>query len=111
LSRDPFLKEKTDTMKTRILRTLDVSDIGYGTISFESSYGASPNTAKAIWVICCAHELGVTFFLTTAEAYGPFTNEELVGEALGTVRDEAVIAPKFGWYIDEQTGARHPGST
>src|SRR3954453_24208829 len=45
----------------------------------------------------------------TAEAYGPFTNEELVGEALETVRDGVVIATKFGWNIDPDTGERHPG--
>ncbi|WP_307189006.1 aldo/keto reductase, partial [Azospirillum sp. B506] len=55
-----------------------------------------------------AHALDVTLF-DTAEAYGPFTNEELVGEALSPVRDEVVIATKFGWNIDPDTGEHRPG--
>ena len=95
-------------MKTRMLETLAVSEIGSGTMSFESYYGASPERAEAIRVIRGAHDLGVTFF-DTAEAYGPWTNEILVGEALGPVRDEVVIATKFGWNIDPETGERKPG--
>ena len=56
-------------------------------------------------VIRGAHELGVTFF-DTAEVYGPWTNEELVGEALAPVRDQVVIATKFGFDIDPTTGER-----
>jgi aryl-alcohol dehydrogenase-like predicted oxidoreductase len=59
-------------------------------------------------MIRAAVERGVTFF-DTAEAYGPFTNEELVGQALAPVRDRVVIATKFGWDIDPETGARRPG--
>ena len=65
---------------------------------------------EAIRVIRGAHERGVTFF-DTAEAYGPFTNEELVGDALAPVRDRVVIATKFGWNIDPTTGERRPAST
>jgi aryl-alcohol dehydrogenase-like predicted oxidoreductase len=95
-------------MKTRTLGTLEVSELGFGTMSFASTYGASPEKAEAIGIIRGAHDLGVTFF-DTAEAYGPWTNEELVGEALAPVRDQVVIATKFGWNIDPQTGERRPG--
>lgn len=95
-------------MKTRLLGKLKVSEIGFGTMSFASTYGASPDDAEAIGVIRRAYDLGVTFF-DTAEAYGPWTNEELVGKALAPVRDHVVIATKFGWNIDPVTGERGPG--
>lgn len=95
-------------MKTRKLGPLTVSEIGYGTMSFASYYGASPERSEAIRVIRGAHERGVTHF-DTAEAYGPLTNEELVGEALAPVRASVTIATKFGWNIDPETGERRPG--
>ncbi|MES2987939.1 MAG: aldo/keto reductase [Pseudomonadota bacterium] len=95
-------------MKTRMLGALSVSEMGFGTMSFASTYGEAPEHAEAIRVIRGAHERGVTFF-DTAEAYGPWTNEELVGEALGPVRDAVVIATKFGFDIDEHTGLRGGG--
>src|SRR3954447_26514420 len=95
-------------MKTRKLGSLEFSEIGYGTMSFASFYGKAPDREEAIRVIRGAHERGVTLF-DTAEAYGPFTNEELVGDALATVRDRVVIATKFGWNIDPDTGERRPG--
>lgn len=95
-------------MKNRKLGPLTVSEIGYGTMSFANYYGASPERSEAIRVIRGAHERGVTHF-DTAEAYGPFTNEELVGEALAPVRGEVTIATKFGWNIDPETGERRPG--
>lgn len=95
-------------MKTRKLGTLEVSEIGYGTMSFASTYGASPDRKEAIRVIRGAHDLGITFF-DTAEVYGPFTNEELVGEALAPVRGRVIIASKFGWNVDADTGERRPG--
>ncbi|WP_419951596.1 aldo/keto reductase [Methylobacterium sp.] len=95
-------------MKTRKLGPLTVSEIGYGTMSFSGTYGASPGRSEAIRVIRGAHERGVTHF-DTAEAYGPFTNEELVGEALAPVRGEVTIATKFGWNIDPESGERRPG--
>ena len=95
-------------MKTRMIGALEVSEIGFGTMSFASSYGEAPDHAEAIRVIRGAHDLGVTFF-DTAEAYGPWTNEELVGEALAPVREQVVIATKFGWNIDPETGVRNPG--
>ena len=95
-------------MKTRKLGPLEVSEIGFGTMSFASLYGASPEEAEAIRVIRGAHELGVTHF-DTAEAYGPWTNEVLVGKALGPIRAKVSIATKFGWNIDQETGERRPG--
>jgi aryl-alcohol dehydrogenase-like predicted oxidoreductase len=97
-------------MQKRILGKsgLEVSELGLGTMSFASVYGAAPDKAEAIAVIRGAHALGVTFF-DTAEAYGPWTNEELVGEALQPIRDKVVLATKFGWNIDPETGVRSPG--
>ena len=95
-------------MKQRKLGDLAVSEIGFGTMSFSSTYGASPERSEAIRVIRGAHDLGVTLF-DTAEAYGPWTNEELVGEALRPIRDRVVIATKFGFDIDPDTGKRTPG--
>ncbi|MFO1144420.1 MAG: aldo/keto reductase [Amaricoccus sp.] len=95
-------------MKTRQLGPLTVSEIGFGTMSFASTYGAAPDRAEAIRVIRGAHDLGVTLF-DTAEAYGPWSNEVLVGEALAPIRDRVVIATKFGFDIDEATGARKGG--
>jgi len=95
-------------MKQRNLGGLIVSEIGFGTMSFASTYGASPDHAEAIRVIRGAHDLGVTFF-DTAEVYGPWTNETLVGEALLPVRDEVVIATKFGFNVDPRTGERGAG--
>ena len=95
-------------MTTRQLGDLTVSAIGCGTMSFASTYGAAPDRAEAVRVIRGAVDLGVTLF-DTAEAYGPFTNEELVGEALAPVRDRVTIASKFGFDIDPETGERRPG--
>ena len=95
-------------MKTRMLGTLEVAEIGYGAMSFASTYGASPERAEAVRVIRGAHELGVTHF-DTAEVYGPFTNEELVGEALAPIRNQVTIASKFGWNVNLETGERGPG--
>ena len=89
--------------KTRKLGTVEVSELGYGTMSFASSYGPSPDRPEEMPVIRGAYERGVAFF-DTAEAYGPFTNEELVGEALAPVRDRVVIATQFGWNINSETG-------
>ncbi len=95
-------------MKTRKLGALDVSEIGFGTMSFASTYGPSPDRAEAIRVIRGAYERGVTFF-DTAEVYGPFTNEEILGEAVAPFRNEVVIASKFGFDVDPETGTRIPG--
>src|ERR1700731_2828222 len=92
-------------MRTRKLGPLEVAEPGFGILSFASTYGQAPEKAESIRVIRGAHDLGVTLF-DTAEAYGPWTNEALVGEALGPVRNEVVIATKFGFDIDPTTGER-----
>jgi aryl-alcohol dehydrogenase-like predicted oxidoreductase len=83
---------------------LEVSALGFGCMG----YGPPPDKANLISLIRAAFERGVTFF-DTAEAYGPFTNEEIVGEALAPIRKSVVIATKFGHNIDPETGARLGG--
>jgi aryl-alcohol dehydrogenase-like predicted oxidoreductase len=78
---------------------LKVSAIGFGCMGLNFAYGQAMEKAEAIALLRKAYELGVTFF-DTAEAYGPYTNEEIVGEALRPVRDKVVIATKFG-YLSE----------
>src|SRR5215204_5216339 len=78
---------------------LEVSALGLGCMSMSSGYGPAGNKPEMIALIRTAVERGVTFF-DTAEVYGPFTNEELVGEALAPLRDQVVIATKFGFNID-----------
>ena len=85
-------------MNIRKLRNLEVSSIGLGCMGFSQSYPPFIPKEEAIDVIRKAVEFGVTFF-DTAEVYGPFKNEELVGEALKPLRDEVVIATKFGFEI------------
>jgi aryl-alcohol dehydrogenase-like predicted oxidoreductase len=75
---------------------LEVSALGFGCMGLSFGYGPATERPEAISLIRKAYDLGVTFF-DTAEAYGPFTNEELVGEALAPVRDKVVIATKFGF--------------
>ena len=75
---------------------LEVSALGYGCMGLNFGYGSGISKEEAIKFIRQAFELGVTFF-DTAEAYGPFTNEEIVGEALQPIRDQVVIATKFGF--------------
>jgi len=95
-------------MKTRKLGNLEVSEISYGTMSFAATYGASPPDDEAMRVIRGAYDLGVTMF-DTAELYGPFSNEILVGKALGPIRDKVTIATKFGFNVDPDTGERREG--
>ena len=83
---------------------LDVSGLGFGCMG----YGAPPDEAPLVELIRSAVERGVTFF-DTAEAYGLFRKEEIVGEALAPFRGEVVIATKFGWDIDPDTGKHHGG--
>ena len=78
---------------------LNVSAIGLGCMGMSFSYGPTPQKREMISLLGSAVEHGVTFF-DTAEAYGPFTNEELVGEGLAPFRDDVVIATKFGFEID-----------
>src|SRR5690348_17173997 len=80
---------------------LEVSAIGLGCMGMSFGYGPAGDKQEMISVIRAAVERGVTFF-DTAEAYGPFTNEELVGEALAPFRGGVVIATKFGFKIDPE---------
>src|SRR3989454_1367845 len=82
---------------------LEVSAIGLGCMGMSFGYGPPKDKQDMISVIRWAVELGVTFF-DTAEVYGPFTNEELVGEALAPVREQVVIATKFGFKFNSETG-------
>jgi len=98
-------------MKKRTLGNshLDVSALGLGCMGMSSAYGPAADKREMIALIRSAHERGVTFF-DTAEAYGPFANETLVGEALAPIRDQVVIATKFGFDIHPQTGERGSGT-
>ena len=88
-------------MQKRTLGTsrLEVSALGFGCMGLSFGYGPATSPDEGIAIIRAAFDGGVTFF-DTAEAYGPFTNEELVGEALGPVRDQVVIATKFGFKFE-----------
>lgn len=82
---------------------LEVSALGLGCMGMSFGYGPPADKQQMISLIRAAVERGVNFF-DTAEVYGPFTNEELVGEALAPIRDQVVIATKFGFKIDPTTG-------
>jgi aryl-alcohol dehydrogenase-like predicted oxidoreductase len=93
-------------MEKRILGPggLEVSAIGFGCMGMSQSFGPNPGDRDQMMnLLRTAVDLGVTFF-DTAEVYGPFDNEELVGEALAPVRDQVVVATKFGFAFDEQGG-------
>jgi aryl-alcohol dehydrogenase-like predicted oxidoreductase len=82
---------------------LEVSAMGLGCMGMSFGYGPPKDKQEMIGLIRTAVERGITFF-DTAEVYGPFTNEELVGEALAPFRDRVVIATKFGFNFDSETG-------
>ena len=86
-------------MKLRKLGKLEVSELGAGCMSISANYGPPADRQQGIELIRAAHERGVTFF-DTAEVYGPFTSEELVGEAIAPFRDKIVLATKFGFDMD-----------
>ena len=94
-------------MKKRILGKggLEVSSIGLGCMGLSFAYGPATEKQSAIALIRAAFDRGVTFF-DTAEAYGPFTNEELLGEALAPIRDKVVIATKFGFANGDSTSGQ-----
>ena len=87
---------------------LEVSAIGYGCMGLSFGYGTVTDRANAVSIIRHAVDVGVTFF-DTAEAYGPFLNEEVVGEALEPYRDDVIIATKFGFDIEPETGENRGG--
>jgi aryl-alcohol dehydrogenase-like predicted oxidoreductase len=90
-------------MKTRKLGKLEVSELGAGCMSISANYGPPADKAQGIATIRAAYEKGVSFF-DTAEVYGPYTSEQLVGEALAPFRDKVKIATKFGFSIDGTIG-------
>src|SRR2546427_12494358 len=94
-----------ETMQKRKLgkSNLEVSALGLGCMGMSFGYGPAGDKKEMISLIRSAVELGVTFF-DTAEAYGPFTNEELVGEALAPTRKQVVIATKVGFNFDPHSG-------
>jgi aryl-alcohol dehydrogenase-like predicted oxidoreductase len=94
-------------MKKRTLGAsgLEVSSLGFGCMGLSYGYGPPQERQAAINLIRAAHERGVTFF-DTAEAYGPFVNEEIVGEALAPIRDQVVIATKFGFKGGDSTAGQ-----
>ena len=95
----------TGLAKRNLGSNLQVSALGLGCMGMSANYGPPPDRGEMIVLIRTAVDRGVTFF-DTAESYGPFTNEALVGEALQPVRGNVVIATKFGHDLDPVTGAR-----
>jgi aryl-alcohol dehydrogenase-like predicted oxidoreductase len=95
-------------MQKRKLGKLEVSALGLGCMGMTHAYGQAPDRQEMIKLLRTAVERGVDFF-DTAEVYGPFNNEELVGEALAPLRDQVVIATKFGFAPDPNGGSRWTG--
>jgi aryl-alcohol dehydrogenase-like predicted oxidoreductase len=96
-------------MHKRKIGCLEVSALGLGCMGLSHGYGAATDTKDAVKLIRAAHDHGVTFF-DTAQVYGPFTNEDVVGEALQPIRDEVVIATKFGFELPSPDGGQHMNS-
>jgi aryl-alcohol dehydrogenase-like predicted oxidoreductase len=104
-------KSNTQAPKSgrRKLGTLEVSNVGLGVQNMSRKYETSvPYRPEMINIIRAAYDHGVTFF-DTAEAYGPFECERILGESITPFRDKVVITSKFGWNIDPETGQRRPG--
>jgi aryl-alcohol dehydrogenase-like predicted oxidoreductase len=96
-------------LENRRLGTLEVSSLGLGVQNMSRKYDTTvPYRPEMINVIRAAFDQGVTFF-DAAEAYGPFEVERILGEGVAPFRDKVVIATKFGWNIDQETGERLPG--
>ncbi len=91
------------SMKTRKLGSLVVSELGAGCMSISANYGPAASREQGIATLRMAHENGVTFF-DTAEVYGPYTSETLVGEALAPIRGQVAIATKFGFELEDKAG-------
>lgn len=97
-------QRQPNTLQTRKLGGLEVSELGFGNMGLSGGhYGPGVDREQGIRIIRDAYERGVTFF-DTAEVYGPYVNEELVGEALAPMRDKVTIATKFGFKIDGTNG-------
>ncbi len=97
------------TQGRRKLGTLEVSSLGLGVQNMSRTYQTTiPNRAEMHAIIRAAFDRGVTFY-DSAEAYGPFEVERILGEGVAPFRDHVVIATKFGWNIDQETGKRLPG--
>src|SRR6266478_280946 len=98
-------RQRDSKMKKRKLgkSNLEVSAIGLGCMGMSFSYGPPKDKQEMIALLRAAVEHGITFF-DTAEVYGPFTNEELVGEGLAPFREQVVIATKFGFKLDPNSG-------
>src|SRR5438445_12460068 len=106
-NRGQFTRRKNKVMKKRKLgkSNLEVSAIGLGCMGMSFGYGPAADKKEMVSLIRSAVERGVTFF-DTAEVYGPFTNEQLVREALAPLRDQVVIATKFGWASNPEDGGK-----
>ena len=96
---DEISNRSDNDMQTRRLGALEVSELGAGCMSISANYGPPADRSQGIRTIRAAYEKGVTFF-DTAEVYGPYTSEELVGEALSPFRDKVAIATKFGFDVE-----------
>src|SRR4051812_14937172 len=96
------MRQGEDEMQKRTLGKsgLEVSALGFGCMGISQSYGRPSSREDGIAIIRAAVDRGVTFF-DTAEVYGPYTNEDMVGEALAPVRDQEIIATKFGFNIEQ----------
>src|SRR5215469_9995392 len=99
-----FWREKMETRKLGNVG-LEVSPLGFGCMGMSWSYGPAKDKREMISLLHAAVDRGVTFF-DTAEVYGPFKNEELVGEALAPYRGKVAIATKFGWEPNPGDGDR-----
>src|SRR5215510_2740787 len=97
----------SEMIKRKLGQGLEVSALSLGAMGYGKSRDI-PDRAEMIDLLRAAVDRGMVFF-DTAEAYGPFTNEEMVGEALAPVRHRDKIATKFGWDIDPDTGVHHGG--
>jgi aryl-alcohol dehydrogenase-like predicted oxidoreductase len=103
-----FVKDKKMLKRQLGNSNLEVSALGLGCMGMSFGYGPAADKKEMISLIRKAVESGITFF-DTAEVYGPFTNEELVGEALSPIRDQVVIATKFGFNLDPNGGPKWIG--
>jgi aryl-alcohol dehydrogenase-like predicted oxidoreductase len=97
-------------METRKLGALEVSELGFGCMNLATNYGPAAPIDDAIKVIREAHRDGVTFF-DTAEVYGPYRSETIVGGAVEPFRNEVKIATKFGFNLTEKSGPDQPART